>query len=336
MLQWWRASFLVTVFLAAALGNWNDTLTGIDLDKVRQFPLSKIQSGWLKDGSRVTFAGITATAATADEREVRLRGTGKSGKQWEAHIFGLDEVWRADLDANGTQDYVFFAGGPYFNGRTTPLFSLSILLMDGEGMPVPFFTVVYKGENGDGIKHLVDLNHDGHAELIISSYDEEPSDPHAAAAFCSGHWVSQLLQFRNFGAEEIRGQIAGMTFPFIHDWSYGEKECGHNEGPNPIRPPTISEHGTSMQEAVITKIRKKGDADGRFAIDPVRGCKTVSPSVVVYDRSQVREIASPNQFGNYSSDLANNIQRDGARVELRGINKWMGNGDCSVNLIWAK
>ena len=104
-----------------------------------------------------------------------------------------------------------------------------------------------------------------------------------------------------------------MTFPFIHDWSYGEKECGHNEGPNPIRPPTISEYGTSTQDAVITKISKKGDADGRFAIDPVRGCKTVSPSVVVYDRSQVREIAFPNQFGNYSSDLANNIQRDGAR-----------------------
>jgi hypothetical protein len=68
----------------------------------------------------------------------------------------------------------------------------------------------------------------------------------------------------------------------------------------------------------------------------VRGCKTVNPSVVVYDRSQVREIAFPNQFSKYSSDLANNIQRDGARVEIRGVNKWMGNGDCSVNLIWAK
>jgi hypothetical protein len=52
--------------------------------------------------------------------------------------------------------------------------------------------------------------------------------------------------------------------------------------------------------------------------------------------TQVREIAFPNQFGNYSSDLANNIQRDGACVELRGVNKWVGNGDCSVNLIWAK
>jgi hypothetical protein len=38
--------------------------------------------------------------------------------------------------------------------------------MDREGMPVPFFTVVYRGENRDGIKDLVDLNREGHAPLV--------------------------------------------------------------------------------------------------------------------------------------------------------------------------
>jgi hypothetical protein len=151
--NWPRAVVVLAVCVTAVLGNWSDTSTGIDLDKLRQFPLSKVRSGRLKDGATVTFDAITATAASG-VREVRLRGMGRSGKTWEAHIFDLDEVWRADLDGNGTQDYVFFAGGPYFNGRTTPPFSLSILLMDREGMPVPFFTVVYHGENGAGIKHL--------------------------------------------------------------------------------------------------------------------------------------------------------------------------------------
>jgi hypothetical protein len=113
----------MAVLLTAVVGNWNDTSTGIDLDKLRQLPLSKIRSGRLKDGSRVTFDGITATSESADAREVELRGVGKSGKRWEAHVSGLDEVWRADLDGNGTQDYVFFAcsGSDRLPVSTSPL-----------------------------------------------------------------------------------------------------------------------------------------------------------------------------------------------------------------------
>src|SRR6185312_10223268 len=103
----WRIIVLSGVFLAPLPGGWNDSSTGIDLNKLQHFPLTKIRSGWLRRGSRSTFDGITATAASGDEQEVQLRGAGKSGKRWEAHIFGLDEVWRADLDGNGTQDYVF-------------------------------------------------------------------------------------------------------------------------------------------------------------------------------------------------------------------------------------
>ena len=194
-----RAITILAVFLPVLFGNWNDTSTGIDLDKLRQFPLVKIRSGGLKDSSRVTFDGISATSGSPADRQVRLRGTSKSGKKWEAHIFDLNEVWRADLDGNGTQDYVFFAGGPNFNGRVTPLFSLSILLIDREGLPVPFFTVVYSGENGEGIKHLVDLNHDGHAELLISTYDENPSDARVGP-FLFGPLDHTIVWVQGFGS----------------------------------------------------------------------------------------------------------------------------------------
>jgi len=150
-----RGIFLLTALLGVALGNWYDTSTGLDLNKLPQFPLTKLRSGWLKDGDRVSFDRITAVDTNPASRGVRLRGAGTHGKRWEAHMCCLDEVWRGDLDGNRTQDYIFFAAGPRFNGRTTPPFSLSILLMDHDGLPVPFFTVVYKGENGDGIKHLV-------------------------------------------------------------------------------------------------------------------------------------------------------------------------------------
>jgi hypothetical protein len=337
MMRYWRlAVVVIAVPLTAVLANWNDTSTGIDLDKLRQFPLSKVRSGWLKDGSSVTFDGITATAAR-DVREVRLRGAGKLGKKWEAHIFGLDEVWRADLDGNGTQDYVFFASGPYFNGRMTPLFSLSILLMDRDGLPVPFFTVVFKGENGDGIKHLVDLNNDGHAELLISSYDERVSDP-SAGAFASGHWTNQLYRFKDFGAEEIRGTVGGMNFPFIHNWTYpyrgNEREERHAPF-SPIEPAILYEHGTRKLGGVITRIRKSGVGVGGFSIDETAGCNAITPDVVVYDKLQIREIGFPSMWNPYTTDLADTIRRDGAQVELRGVNDRFSDGHCSANLIWA-
>jgi len=332
--HWWRAILVGAVFLSGVLGNWNDTSTGIDLDKLRQFTLSRIRSGELKDGSRVAFDGMTAVTG-GKVREVVLRGVGKLGKRWEAHFCCLDEVWRADLDGNGTQDYIFFGSGPYYNGRTTPPFSLSILLMDSEGVPVPFFTVAYHGENGAGIKHLVDLNHDGHAELLISTYDEITSDARVGA-FCSGHWTTQLYGFKNLGVEEIRGTIGGRSFPFIHDWTYRGTECAENETPfSSVRPAALYEHGTSTQREVITTFGKSDDIDGLLAIEPVSGCKAIDPRVIVYDRPHIRKIAFPNPYSTFNLDLIDAIERHGAHVKLRGIDKWMGNGGCSVNLMWA-
>jgi hypothetical protein len=333
--HFWRAILVAAVFLIAVWGNWFDTSTGIDLDKLRQFPLSRIRSGWLRDGSRITFDGITATAATGGVQEVRLRGVGKSGKRWEVHVSGLDEVWRADLDGNGTQDYVLFGAGPYFNGRITPPLSMSILLMDRDGVPVPFFTVAYHEENGAGIKHLVDLDHDGRAELLISSYDERTSDARVGG-FCSGHWITQLYRFKDFGAEEIRGTIGGINFPFVQDWTYRGTQCREEEPPFlSIEPAILDEHGTSSQGEVVTTILKSSDGGRFFEIDPVAGCRAISTELVVYDRPQIREIGFPNLFTTYTADLVDTIRRDGARVKLRGIDKWMGNGDCSVNLTWA-
>ena len=63
-----RAIVFAGILLAAVHANWNDTSTGIDLRKLRQFPLTKVRSGQLKPGMRTRFDGIDATAANSDER----------------------------------------------------------------------------------------------------------------------------------------------------------------------------------------------------------------------------------------------------------------------------
>lgn len=328
---YWLTVLGLICVLAAARGNWNDTSTGIDLDNVPHFPLAMVGMGPLKDAARVTFDGITATRRP---EEVHLTGRAKSGKRWEAHlcVSCMVEVWRADLDRNGIQDYVFFGGGPFFNGRMTPLYSFTILQMDHQGLPVPFFTVAYRGENGEGIKHLVDLDHDGRPELLISTYDEAVSDSRVGP-FCSGHWTNQLYRFRNLGVEEIRGVVGGLSFPLVHDWSYRGSQCNEEETPfGPVQAPRILEHGTSRSKEVETSIRGK-DRNGRFAVAPVAGCKSIDPRTVVFDRKDVREIAFENLMSEYKFDLMEAILAAGARVQLRGIND--DNGLCSVNLMWA-
>jgi hypothetical protein len=323
------------LFLAGAFASWTDTSTGIDLDKLPHPSLVRIRSGYLREGARVTFDGIAATTPPAGgPREVQLRGVGKSGRPWLAHMCCLDEVWRTDLDGNGTQDYIFFSAGPIFNGRTTPEFSLSILLMDTEGLPVPFFTVVYQGENGKGIRNLVDLNRDGHSELLIATYDEAVSDPRFGP-FCSGHWATQLYQFQNLRAEEFRGTMGGITFPFVHPWSYFGSMCPKSEKPFKIQAPTIYEHGTALKDEVSTVIRGRNDNEMSLEISPVAGCHAIRESVVVYDRPKVREIALPNLWSSAVSDLLDNIRRDGAPVRLSGLDRWPGHGVCSANLVWA-
>lgn len=324
-----RAILLLSVSLGIASGNGNDTSTGIDLDRLPHFPLAKVRSGWLKSGERVTFDGISAIA---EHGEVLLSGVAKSGRRWEVHISGIDEVWRADLDGNGTLDYVF-TFDRYPDGRIAPQFSLSVLLMDSDGMPVPFFTRGHQAEDGDAIKHLLDLNQEGKAELLISDFDDDPSDAFVGY-YCSGHWINQLYGFNNLGAQEIRGAEGGIRFPLIQNWTYRGTKCAPFLKPFfTIRSPKPLNHETGGKVLVAT-IR---DAQvGGVTIEPAGGCQgEIVPSYVVYDTPRLRRIAFTNPGNLYLPELVRTI-RTGRRVELRGVNKQQPGGSCSADLLWVK
>jgi hypothetical protein len=98
-----RAIIVANIVLAFAFCNWNDTATGIDLNKLPRFPLSLIAKRILTKFGRTNFSGITV-ADTPEE--VRVSGRAKSGKAWEVHLCSTcdEEVWRGDLDGNGTPD----------------------------------------------------------------------------------------------------------------------------------------------------------------------------------------------------------------------------------------
>jgi len=328
---------LVALAAATAWANWNDTSTGVDLDKLRRFPLTKVRAGLIREATQVVFDGITARQASDGLREVTLRGKGKSGRRWQVRIASIDEVWRGDLDGNGTQDYVLIGPGPYFNGRMTPLYSTSILLMDGDGMPVPFFEALFHNEKGEGFRNIVDLDGDGRAEWLVSSYDEQASDPRVGG-ICSGHWVTRSFRFRNAGIEEVRATMGEIAFPFVQNWSYRPSECidlGENSGIT-VQPPFMEK---SMGDSNGT-IRGSGSEIRFVPKSPVNGCKKIHlelfTEIIVYDRPVLREIVFPTLFSSYPDDLRKRIQRVNARVEARDIRNRFGDGNCFPESVWAK
>jgi hypothetical protein len=327
---------LMVLLLSAVVlfANWNDTSIGIDLKRLKPFPLVKVRSGFLREGQKASFDGFVATSR---EREVILRGSAKSGKRWFVHIgdVAFDQVYRADLDGNGTQDYVIYGLNPFANGRTAAGSRITILLMDAEGLPVPYETYTYDMHPDRGPRALFDLRHDGHAQLLISSYDEIHWDGRVGA-FASGHWISQLLEIRDSNWVEFRGSVSGLTFPFVHRWTYWPNEALEKSWP-PDRSLSVPERSTAPSEiddARITRL-KEPIVGNTVSITPSPGCRDFQIGTVVYDQPARREISL--YWSNPSKTMGTGFStecKQTKHVRLHGVKRDRELG-CSANLLWG-
>ncbi|MEO7143468.1 MAG: hypothetical protein ABI165_08185 [Bryobacteraceae bacterium] len=305
-------AFLFIAVTAASAASTNDT--GLDWNRLPQFPLAKLLDGPAREGVRIAFDGVVAEGRGG---EVILRGSAASGKRWEAHLpapnFG--HIYRADIDGDGTADYVIFSAG----GAASPVTRMTVLLMDRQGLPVPFEASVPAAEGG---RSLIDLG-GGHAGLLVSTSDRSPWDSRVDAS-CSGHWTTQLYRAENYGWVEFRGAAAGLTFSFVHRWMNCCRLCVANEEAPPLRPapaPPLPNSGTSAAGALT------GTMNG------IPGCGQVAAATIVYDRRDLREVAFAAKGSSYLSGLVDRITSDNARIELRGVNRT--SAGCSANLLWA-
>lgn len=160
--------------------------------------------------------------------------------------------------------------------------------------------------------------------------------PIQVGAFGSGHWVTQLCRFNDPGAEEFRGMVGGMRFPFVHNWTYGLTEYPAQGNAITYRP--------SRRRSTTDKRPFKARRSTPLAAHAVtlssplirsRDGKT-SPSLAVYDRQQIRDIEFPSLLSTYGGELPNKMRRNGAQVEFRGIHKLSDDGSCAANLLRTK
>ena len=129
----------------------------------------------------VQFGDIRITSQ--GNGSVRISGQDDNRRSWNAVLpmqggVGWTDVWRADFDRNSRPDLLIAAYFPQ-NGRCIDEITLSFLLFNDHGQPVPWVirTRMPEGRRFPAIPAVfADLNHDGSTELVVTdcTYSEPP------------------------------------------------------------------------------------------------------------------------------------------------------------------
>jgi hypothetical protein len=327
----WRYT-LTLLSAALVLANWNDTSRGIDLNKLRPFPLTRVRAGRLRDGETKSFGGLVATSHGG---EVLLRGAAKSGKRWSARFgeVAFDQVYTADVDGNGIGDYVIYGLLPGANGRTAPDAMITVLLMDTDGLPTPYQTYVYDSHPEHGPRILIDLLHNGHAQLLVSSYDESMWD-RRVEALSSGHWIHQVLEPKDMRWVEYRGSALGFQFPLVYRWSYWPQNA--LESPRRVlERVSMPERSTAISEISAGQITRAEESTFEgIHIAPSLGCVGFRVDTVVLDEAASRQIALYDVATYYETGLLRRMKRDGTTVQLFGL-KHNADHTCRATMLWG-
>jgi hypothetical protein len=126
-------------------------------------------------------AGQTKIEISQDDM-LKAGGVDVNGKPWtftSSACSGMASVWSADLDKNGNEDLVIlmYTGGCGW----TPNCQLLVLMFEKDGRPFPWAADGYFQSDKHGVRDLVDLDNNGHAELIRQSRDD-------------GYWITSMYE----------------------------------------------------------------------------------------------------------------------------------------------
>jgi len=204
---------LIVGFLLASLGltaqQVNSEYLPLSSNEVGQ-PFTLKALGLIKaDSSPLTSrAGPTGSTfriqRTADFAALTLEGKDKGGKPWTIdtlELWGCEggtRVYEADLDADTVQDAVLLT--PTCGNGLAPRTHMIAITFDASGRPVPFEAEGYFEDTRPGIDSLVDMNHDGKADLIFMNFND-------------GYWITNVYSVKNGRWARMQGNLHGRAFP---------------------------------------------------------------------------------------------------------------------------
>ncbi len=147
------------------------------------FPLERLGKFWQSEESRPP-ADFSDLRFRSDEGGLRVEGVDDAGTPWKIWLpspawVEAPVAYRADLDANGRQD-LLFVSNHNGNGTCVEGGTITALMMNSTGNPVPWQTSSEGQDSEYRPEVLVDLDHDGKAELLTSGCRRVDSDEASA------------------------------------------------------------------------------------------------------------------------------------------------------------
>ena len=179
---------------------YEGTFTSGELD-----PEEKLKQTLLPENVNIGVSGAKLTKRTIgeDDEELVIVGLDKNNQEWSVILGGTTvthgfRFYTADLDKNGIQDGVILA---YTMGNgLAPTRHINTLTFDEVGRPVLFEIEGYFQEVDNGIFDVVDLNRDGHAEIIYMNHS-------------AGYWVTNIYEINHARWQRIAGKHAERSYP---------------------------------------------------------------------------------------------------------------------------
>ncbi len=140
-----------------------------------------------------------------DKGLITAQSTDRLGRPWTVSLPNEPagcEAWKADLDGNGMDDLIMVTFNPDSGGGGTVL---TVFMMDSQGRPNPWRASGYFNVDEAGVRELLDLNNDRHAEL---AYLYKEGDQ-----FSGIKQRVSLYRADNAYWKSVMGSFAGLTWP---------------------------------------------------------------------------------------------------------------------------
>jgi hypothetical protein len=213
-----------------------------------------------------------------------------------------------------------------------PRYHLIVVTFDDAGRPIPFEAEGYFNETPSGIDSLVDLNHDGRAELLFMNFND-------------GYWITNIYTVQNGRWSRIRGAFAGHNFPLYTRFTNKSNKKAVTPEPerHPFAPDLSNETPVASGTVAGWTWIPTNDTNEtpELRITDVDG-KTISCSPVywydsaklVIDEPEGRRIARLSRYdrGSVESFLNEVVSR---KLKVRAYGSRQTTG-CTPELVWAE
>jgi hypothetical protein len=308
-------------------------------------------------GNSRTYVQFGRIQVVWADNAVRFQGRDDDGKSWQAILpiaqgLGYTDVWQADFDHNSRADLLIAAYFPK-NGRCVDEVTLSFLLFNDRGQPVPWVIRTRAPYSHRSIHFpaiFADVNHSGRAKLIVTdcTYSDPPlvaEDRSITGIYEAADATWRLVRPARLEPyitlvrrnHRFRLGLDQLLTPNPADWpdqgNRLDSQASASVNLAAILPASTSCRGVRLPPIINGRFQRdwKDPCDelGRDRVQMSNGTVCYGLATVVFDGQDGREIVAPSEHPEALLQKFIEQRRPVVLAGQRELNK------CSPVLLWA-